>query len=686
MARIRSAALWLVAAALIYGAPLLLGGGCQLGDFEVKAGAGARRDARLVVLGPDNASPRASAVSITPITSLTASGPTQKGGSTTGALCGATDRVDIKARTSSSTGTLNLVEWVPEDSRWSLTGPDASITTSLTTFRYIAKRTDTCWHVYKASGTMGAVFIEVISQLGAGSFGSIEPAASSLSLPVSVANGGTGLSSFTANRLFYSSSTSAVGQLGCSDGQVVTWASGVPACGSASSFDPASPGSIGGTTPAAITSTVLTVTQGVATSGSPTALTVTGGAHTTLAASTEAIDVNFNLARTVQFATGAKTTQRAALFQAPTYSAVGATTITNAATLAVSGAPTAGTNVTQTNSYALWVQGGTTQLDGALSMGANAGITFAAGTGAYNAGSATGDTTFGTGALGYAGASGKAISLVSTAAAVTLKSTTSGIVTVDSGGQLNLGTSTATTTSVGNSSNTTNINGAGGNVNFKSGGSTIFSLNTAVLSMAANAGITFAAGTGAYNAGSSTGDTTLGTGSVVWNGAANKTAGFTGSGASAIVGMATTNSSMLVYDQVINISAGTSGVHLQSSGTDILVTTSTGATVSTGKKLTLDSGTATGSGLAATCSKQVCVITTEALTTNAGVSETYTITNSLVTTASRPFCQGMGGTNTTPFDIQRAVPGSGSYTVKIFNSDNGSTALNGTVVFSCLIL
>ena len=46
------------------------------------------------------------------------------------------------------------------------------------------------------------------------------------------------------------------------------------------------------------------------------AFTVAGGAHTTLTASTEAIDANFNLARTVQFAAGALATQRAAL-QAP---------------------------------------------------------------------------------------------------------------------------------------------------------------------------------------------------------------------------------------------------------------------------------------------------------------------------------------------------------------------------------
>lgn len=94
-----------------------------------------------------------------------------------------------------------------------------------------------------------------------------------------------------------------------------------------------------------------TITQGVVTTGSPTALTLTGGAHTTLTASTEAIDVYFNLARTVQFETGGISLQRAVYIGPPTYAAVGATTITTAIGLDVD-APVAGTNVTITNRYA----------------------------------------------------------------------------------------------------------------------------------------------------------------------------------------------------------------------------------------------------------------------------------------------------------------------------------------------
>ena len=84
------------------------------------------------------------------------------------------------------------------------------------------------------------------------------------------------------------------------------------------------------------------------TSGSPAVFTITAPAHTTLAKNTEAVDVNINLARTVQFATvdTAFITQRAMLVQAPTYGFVGASTITVASTFSVTGGPLAGTNAT----------------------------------------------------------------------------------------------------------------------------------------------------------------------------------------------------------------------------------------------------------------------------------------------------------------------------------------------------
>ena len=120
---------------------------------------------------------------------------------------------------------------------------------------------------------------------------------------------------------------------------------------------------------AALVSAVqFNVSQVIATTGSPTALRVTGGAHTTLTLSTEAVDFDFAANRTVQFATGALAIQRAALFRAPTYTFVLASTVTDVATVAITGAPIAGLNATFTNAMSLWVQGGMARFDGALAF------------------------------------------------------------------------------------------------------------------------------------------------------------------------------------------------------------------------------------------------------------------------------------------------------------------------------
>mgnify|MGYP001577519028 CR=1 FL=1 len=118
----------------------------------------------------------------------------------------------------------------------------------------------------------------------------------------------------------------------------------------------------------------LHVVQSASSSGAPKALLLAGGAHTNLTASTEAVDVNYNLARTVQFATGAKTNQRAFVVQAPTYSAVGATAITAMATFAVTGAPVAGTNVSASDTMAIWVQSGRSRFDGTIGIGSTSTV------------------------------------------------------------------------------------------------------------------------------------------------------------------------------------------------------------------------------------------------------------------------------------------------------------------------
>ncbi len=102
----------------------------------------------------------------------------------------------------------------------------------------------------------------------------------------------------------------------------------------------------------------VAITQTAAVTGSPRALILTGASHTSLTASVEAPDVLLNLARVVQFSTGALATQRAVRVDAPAYAFVGASTITDATTLAISGAPISSTNATISNSSALRISAG----------------------------------------------------------------------------------------------------------------------------------------------------------------------------------------------------------------------------------------------------------------------------------------------------------------------------------------
>jgi hypothetical protein len=113
----------------------------------------------------------------------------------------------------------------------------------------------------------------------------------------------------------------------------------------------------------------VTITPPVATSGNPRALVVAAANHTGLPASTELRDVYLDLARVVQFSTGAITAQRAFAITQPSYAFVGASVISDAATLWVGGAPGAGTNATITRSNAIWVGSGFSRFDGGIRAG-----------------------------------------------------------------------------------------------------------------------------------------------------------------------------------------------------------------------------------------------------------------------------------------------------------------------------
>jgi len=111
----------------------------------------------------------------------------------------------------------------------------------------------------------------------------------------------------------------------------------------------------------------LTLTQSATVAGG-VGLTLTGGAHTAVTA--ELHDVYFNLARTVTFThSSVPTTQRAIRITAPTYaSSASSDSITTAATVYISGAPAAGSNVTISTGLALWVDSGNVQFDGSLNV------------------------------------------------------------------------------------------------------------------------------------------------------------------------------------------------------------------------------------------------------------------------------------------------------------------------------
>lgn len=114
----------------------------------------------------------------------------------------------------------------------------------------------------------------------------------------------------------------------------------------------------------------LDIFQSAATTGSPNGFKFQGGGHTTLTASTEARDFDINLNRLVQFSTGNFATQRAIYIQAPQYSAVGASTITTAATLAISNAPAFGANMSITRPYSFMSENGNVS----FSMASNVGL------------------------------------------------------------------------------------------------------------------------------------------------------------------------------------------------------------------------------------------------------------------------------------------------------------------------
>lgn len=118
-----------------------------------------------------------------------------------------------------------------------------------------------------------------------------------------------------------------------------------------------------------------TVTCKALASGSVGIAKWTGAAHTAQTASTELNDWLLDGSAILQFATGNITTERQNLIKARTYAFVGASTITDTATLAIDKAPVAGTNATLTRAYSFWCQAGLARFDGNITFAGSGAAT-----------------------------------------------------------------------------------------------------------------------------------------------------------------------------------------------------------------------------------------------------------------------------------------------------------------------
>lgn len=128
-------------------------------------------------------------------------------------------------------------------------------------------------------------------------------------------------------------------------------------------------------------------------------LLFTGSADTTLTTTVEAPDIYFNMGQTRQHATGTIALQRDFRVTGSTHSFVGASTITEAATLAIDGAPSGGTNATLTSTEGLLISAGAvTHATTAYGATINAP---SGGTNNYTARFVGGRTNFAASASGY---------------------------------------------------------------------------------------------------------------------------------------------------------------------------------------------------------------------------------------------------------------------------------------------
>lgn len=129
-----------------------------------------------------------------------------------------------------------------------------------------------------------------------------------------------------------------------------------------------------------------------------------------------------------------------------------------------------------------------------------------------------------------------------------------------------------------------------GNPRFQSAGVTIAQVTGSGLNLSANASITGDAGSGAVSLGSMTGDTTLPTGALTYTGASGKNASIATTG-TGICGLASAQCSVLLFQTILTLIGGTSGIQLQdATQANALTVTTSGLTLGRAGTILADVG------------------------------------------------------------------------------------------------
>lgn len=131
--------------------------------------------------------------------------------------------------------------------------------------------------------------------------------------------------------------------------------------------------------------------------------------------------------------------------------------------------------------------------------------------------------------------------------------------------------------------------------------------------------------------------------------------------------------------------AMTEGAQTLNGAKTIPAITATALTFAAGGTVNSDSDVVTLISHAGTLSKMAGVVTSEALTTAAGASQAFVITNTTVAAGDLVFVQSSGGTNTNLHVAFKAVTTANTITVTATNTA-AVGALDGTLVFNFVVL